>query len=485
MTLATMLQAGLPYIVLTSGLLLVMIGVSIKRTHAVAAVLTIITLLVTILSHILAYSALSDGAVQVTPLFKIDGIAYLFNILFLLAALVVAFLGSEFISRRVRFKEEFYLLLLCATLGSLVLPASVHFASLILGLEIVGISLYAMIAYPEKARAPLEAGLKYLVLSGVGSAALLFGMALIYSGSGSMEFSNTHPTDGSLEGQYLYLIGNAFFWSGIAFKLSLVPFHIWTPDVYHGAPSFVTGFLATVSKGAVFAVVFRYVVEGNVLDSSNVQFALMLIACASMVIGNLLALLQTNLKRLLAYSSIAHMGYLLIAVLLVESNSALGYETVILYLVGYFVMTLAAFGVVSVLSTQTENELDTIEGISGLLWRQPFTGAVLIISAISLAGIPLTIGFVAKFYVFAAGIDGSMWTLIVALVIGSAIGIYYYLRIVFAAIKKPTSDAETPTDLPWTGVGILTFLGLCMLVFGIYPTNLINLIQSVVQASGF
>ena len=145
-----MFQAGLPYLVLTGGLLVVMIGVAIKRTHAVAAVLTIVTLIATTLSHIVAYSALGDGAVEITPMFKVDGIAYLFNILFLLAALVVAFFGSEFLSRRVRFKEEFYLLLLCATLGSLVLPAAVHFASLILGLEIVGISLYAMIAYPEK-----------------------------------------------------------------------------------------------------------------------------------------------------------------------------------------------------------------------------------------------------------------------------------------------------------------------------------------------
>ena len=471
--------------VLTGGLLVVMIGVSIKRTHAVAAVLTIITLVVTILSHVLAYSSLGDGAIQITPLFKVDGVAYLFNILFLLAALVVAFLGSEFISVHVRFKEEFYLLLLCATLGSLVLPAAVHFASLILGLEIIGISLYAMIAYPEKARPPLEAGLKYLVLSGVGSTALLFGMAMIYAGSGSMEFASSHPADGSMEAQYLYLIGNAFFWSGIAFKLSLVPFHIWTPDVYHGAPSVTTGFLATVSKGAVFAVVFRYAVEGDVLDSGNVQLALILIACASMVIGNLLALLQTNLKRILAYSSIAHMGYLLIALLLVESNKVLGYETVVVYLVGYFLMTLAAFGVISVLSNNHERELDTIDSVNGLFWRQPAAGAVLIVSAISLAGIPLTIGFVAKFYVFAAGIDGSMWILISALVLGSAIGIYYYLRIVFTAIKKPSDEFGTITDLPWTGLGILSFIGLCMLVFGIYPTPLINLVQSVVQASGF
>ena len=485
MSVATMFQAGLPYLVLTGGILVVMIGVAIKRTHAVAAVLTIITLLVTILSHILAYGALNDGVVEITSLFKVDGIAYLFNVLFLLAALVVAFLGSEFLNQRIRFKEEFYLLLLCATLGSIVLPASVHFASLILGLEIIGISLYAMIAYPEKARPPLEASLKYLVLSGVGSTALLFGMAMIYAGSGSLEFAASLPADGSIEGQYLYLIGNAFFWSGIAFKLSLVPFHIWTPDVYHGAPSIVTGFLATVSKGAVFAVVFRYAIEGNVLDSGSVQLALTLIACASMVIGNLLALLQTNLKRILAYSSIAHMGYLLIALLLVESNSAFGYETVVLYLIAYFLMTLAAFGVVSVLSTHQEHELDTIDSVSGLFWRQPISGVVLIVAAISLAGIPLTIGFVAKFYLFLAGIDGGMWFLIGALVVGSAIGIYYYLRIVFTVIKKAPDDSEAFTGLPWTGLGILTFLGFCMLVLGIYPRFLINLIHNVVQIAGF
>ncbi len=473
-------SGGLPYVVLVAGLLILMIGVSIRRTHFIAWSLTMLTLGAALAAQIYCFWIIPEGGVEVTDLFVLDGMSYLFNSLFLISAIIVSIFSYEFIESRVHFKEEFYLLLLCATIGSMVLPASVHFISLVLGLEIIGISLYVMVAYPEKERAPLEAGLKYMVLSGVGTAVLLFGMALIYGASGSMEFASTHPPDGSMEGDVLYLIGNAFLWGGIAFKLSLVPFHIWTPDVYHGAPTVVTGFLATISKGAVFAVVLRYVVVGDVLDSGNVLFAVTLLGCASMIIGNLLALLQKNLKRLLAYSSIAHMGYLIVALCIAGTDSSLGYETVLLYLIAYFVMTLAAFGVISVVANKDQSDGDTLESIRGLFWLRPVAGATLIVSALSLAGIPLTLGFIAKFYLFAMGIEGNLWALVSTLVIGSALGIYYYLRIVFATMKKPEDGVSTDQALPWSGVSVLAILGVSLVVLGIYPTPLIELIQSLI-----
>lgn len=484
MTMQGAMLAGLPYIVLASGLLVVMIGVATRRTHFVAWSLTLLTLLATLVCHLPGYEALGEGT-ALTMLFHVDGVSYVFNVMFVLAAIFTVVISYQYVQERIRFKEEFYLLLLAATFGSMVLPAATHFASLILGLEILSISLYAMVAYPEKARGPLEAGLKYMILSGVGSTTILFGMALIYAASGSMEFASVGPVTGSVEGDTFYLIGHAFFWSGIAFKLSLVPFHIWTPDVYQGAPAIVTGFVATVSKGAVFVVVMRYVMESDVFTSEAITYVVFLIASVSMIVGNILALQQKNLKRLLAYSSIAHMGYLVIALFLVASQPAVGFETAIVYLAGYFVMTLAAFGVISVLSFDSERELATIDDITGLLWRRPILSATLIAAALSLAGIPLTMGFIAKFYLFAAGVEGKMWTLVGLLVLGSAIGIYYYLRIIFAVTSKPEGEIDRPTSSSWTGIGAVAVLGVATIVLGVYPTPLVDLVQALLQASGF
>lgn len=476
--------AGLPYIALASGLLIVMIGVAIRRTHFVAWSLTVLTLVATLICHFPGYEALGEGT-TLTMLFYVDGVSYVFNAMFVLAAIFTAVIAYQYVQERLGYPEEFYLLLLAATFGGMMLPAATHFASLILGLEIVSISLYAMIAYPQRARGPLEAGLKYMILSGVGSTTILFGMALIYAASGSMEFMDVSPVTGSMEGDTFYLIGHAFFWSGIAFKLSLVPFHIWTPDVYQGAPAIVTGFVATVSKGAVFVVVMRYVMQSDVFSSEAITYVVFLIAAASMIVGNLLALQQKNLKRLLAYSSIAHMGYLVIALFLVSTHPGIGFETAIVYLAGYFVMTLAAFGVISVLSVHSERELATIDDITGLLWRRPILSATLIAAALSLAGIPLTMGFIAKFYLFTAGIEGKMWTLVGLLVLGSAIGIYYYLRIVFAMTSQPEGELERAPNSSWTGIGAVATLGIATVVLGVYPTPLVDLVQTLLRASGF
>ncbi|MCY3883845.1 MAG: NADH-quinone oxidoreductase subunit N [Gammaproteobacteria bacterium] len=484
MNTQTTLLACLPYIVLSAGLLVVMLGVCIRRTHFVAWSLTMVTLLATLASHLPGYEALGGGT-GVTMLFHVDGISYVFNVLFVLAAIFTAVIAYQYVDERFRFREEFYLLLLAATLGSLMLPSATHFVSLLLGLEIVSISLYAMVAYPEKVRGPLEAGLKYMILSGASTSAILFGMALIYAASGSMEFSQVSPVSGSAEGDIFYLIGHAFFWSGIAFKLSLVPFHIWTPDVYQGAPSIVTGFIATVSKGGVFVVVMRYVMESDVLSSEAITQAIFLIAAISMIVGNLLALQQKDLKRLLAYSSIAHMGYLVIALLLVATQPAIGFETAIVYLAGYFVMTLAAFGVITVISHRSDSEMASIDDINGLLWRRPIPAATLVVSALSLAGIPLTMGFIAKFYLFAAGIEGEMWTLVGLLVLGSAIGIFYYLRIIFAMTSKPEGQLDATQRESWTGIGAVAVLGVATLGLGIYPTPLVDLVQNLVRVSGF
>ena len=268
---------------------------------------------------------------------------------------------------------------------------------------------------------------------------------------------------------------------GVFFKLSLVPFHMWTPDVYQGAPAPVTGFVATVSKGAVFAVLLRYAIDADLLSSPPVGIVVAVIAVLSMVVGNILALLQTNLKRLLAYSSIAHLGYLMIALVVAgtAAGQALGVESGLFYVAGYFLMTLAAFGVITVLSNETE-DADQISGYEGLLWRRPVIAAVLAAAALALAGIPLTVGFFAKFYLVAAGVGNAAWGLVWALIVGSAIGIYYYLRIVFAMTKRPDDDRpHEGRRIPWEGLVTVGILGLLVVALGVYPSPAIELIRGL------
>ena len=477
------LQVGLPYLILSGGILLVMLLVAIKRTHQVAFWSTTLVILLTILAHFYGWNRLPTEGLELFDQTMVDGYSYFFNVLFLIAALVSAILIQPYLERNSENREEFYLLLLTATLGAMVMVSATNFIPFILGLEILSISLYAMIAYPDDERPPLEAALKYLILSGVASSFILFGMALIYAAYGTMEFW-TGTANSPIEQSYA-VIGHILMWGGLAFKLSLIPFHMWTPDVYQGAPTVVTGYLATVSKGAVAALVLRYAVETGFIKTDDIFTIISIIALISMIGGNVLALLQRNIKRLLAYSSIAHLGYLLIAILLVAgAKSQFATETVMIYLAAYFLISLAAFGVVSLVTVSQENASDSLDSYEGMFWNQPILAAVLTLAALSLAGIPITIGFIAKFYVFAAGIEGTFWLLIAGLIVGSAIGVFYYLRIIISMARKPEIATESSFEVPRGGLVTVVVLGISLLALGIYPTPLIDLIQSAIALSG-
>ena len=474
--------ALMPYLVLSGGLLVLLLTTAFLRGHMVALLVTLISLLAVLY---VTPAALESGRQGLDGLIVIDGVALFFNILFVLAAIATAITGYRYLETRSRSHEEFYILLVTSTLGAMTMAAAEHFASFILGLEILSISLYALIAYPEKGRASLEAAAKYLVLSGVASTTILFGMALVYAGTGSMIFSET--VDGDAYGG-LYTLGQSMILLGLAFKLSLVPFHMWTPDVYQGAPAPIAGFVATISKGAVFVLLLRYAIETQWLANEAVMWTISLIAIASMVIGNLLALLQDDIKRLLAYSSIAHVGYLLIALILISrSNSSdFAVESTMIYVAGYFLMTLVAFGVITVISTGSEEDAGPLRHYEGLFWRRPLLAAALTIAALSLAGIPLTVGFIAKFYLFAAGVSGALWSLLWALIIGSAIGIYYYLRIVISMIKQveDTRADDNRVDGNREGAVVVVLLGAAIIFLGIYPTPLITVVQRLIQTFG-
>ena len=477
-------QALAPHLTLTGGLMVVLLAVSFWRSHRLTLTLTLLSLAATFIA---LWPGLDAGARDVTPLLRLDAYAAFFNGLFLLIGAVTALLAHRYLAGRAGSQEEFHVLLLAATLGAMTLASAQHFAALLLGLEILSISLYAMVAYPEEDHPPLEAALKYLVLSGVGSTIMLFGMALIYHATGALGFAELAAFIATGDRSDLWLTaGQVLFIVGIAFKLSLIPFHMWTPDVYQGAPAPVTGYLATVSKAATFAVLLRFAVDARLMELSeggaaSVAILFAIIAVLSMVIGNVLALLQDSIKRLLAYSSIAHVGYLLIALLVLGAlpGDAMAVETALVFLAGYLAMTLAAFAVVSELSSAAAGERDQIAEYRGLYWRRPVLAAVLTAALLSLAGIPLTAGFIAKFYLFAAGVEGALWGLLWALVVGSALSIYYYLKIVFAMTVRGAEAPAVPASV--AGVATAAALGLAVLALGIYPTPLIDWVGDIAQ----
>ncbi|MFZ0661474.1 MAG: NADH-quinone oxidoreductase subunit N [Acidobacteriaceae bacterium] len=469
---ATDMLALLPLLIIAGTSVVVLIALAVGRNHAVAFGLTLAGLAAGFCSIFFVPTA------QVTALLDIDRYALFFFGLITAASFAVALLAFGYFGKREGNKEEFYVLLLVATLGAMVLAASSHFATLFLGLEVLSVALYALIAYLGDRALPVEAGIKYLVLAASSAAFMLFGIALVYAALGTMDFAQiahllASRTDLNL---MLLLPGVALVLTGIGFKLALVPFHMWTPDVYEGAPAPVTAFVATVSKGGMFALLLRYFNQSAVDHFAPLLLVLTIIAIASMLAGNLLALLQNNVKRILAYSSIAHMGYLMVAL---EVGGAIGASAVMFYLIAYFVMTLGAFAVVTVLSPQ-DRDADQIEDYRGLFWRRPMLALAFTAMLLSLAGIPMTAGFLGKFYIIAAGAAVGSWALILILVVSSTIGLFYYLRIVVTLYQRPGEAHQfLPIRMPAATVA-LAALTIILVWLGVYPSEMLKAIQSAI-----
>ena len=453
LTLAN-LVALIPLIVVGATAVTVMLGVAWQRHHGATALVSAIGLVLALACVPVASTALSSP-----PLMTMDGLALMGSVLVLLCALVTVALSHHYLTGYIGPKEEFYLLLLCAVTGALGLVASDHLATLFISLELLSMPLYGMLAYSFRAERSLEAGIKYLVLSAAATAFLLFGMALIYARTGHLDLAGlatglANTSDAwTLAGAVLMLVG-------LGFKLSIVPFHLWTPDVYQGGPAPATIFLATVSKLAVFVLLLRLIT---------------LLALITMLGGNLLALFQSNLKRLLGYSSIAHFGYLMVAIV---AGGTLAVETVGVYLVTYLVTTLAAFGVVTQLSSPFSGEdAAGLHYYRGLFWRRPWLAAVMTVSFLSLAGIPLTAGFIGKFYVLALGVAENRWWLVGGIVAGSAIGLFYYLRVMVTLyLPEPGMRRMDATNDWGNRIGGLTLLvvAVLILVLGVYPSPMIQ-----------
>ncbi|MBP8237056.1 MAG: NADH-quinone oxidoreductase subunit NuoN [Pseudomonas sp.] len=473
--------ALLPLLITSATIVLVMLAIAWKRNHAMTFGLSVLGLNLALLSLL---PALDVTPIEVTPLLLVDKFACYYMALVLAATLacvtlIHAYLGGESGKGYPGNREELYLLMLLSAAGGLVLVSAQHLAGLFIGLELLSVPTYGMIAYAFFNKRSLEAGIKYMVLSAAGSAFLLFGMALLYAESGNLSFAGIGAklaADGLPS--MLAQIGVGMMLIGLAFKLSLVPFHLWTPDVYEGAPAPVAAFLATASKVAVFAVLLRLYQVSPAAAGGWLNDLLTLIAIASILFGNLLALLQNNLKRLLGYSSIAHFGYLLVALI---ASKGLAVEAVGVYLATYVLTSLGAFGVITLMSTPySGRDADALYEYRGLFWRRPYLTAVLTVMMLSLAGIPLTAGFIGKFYVVAAGVQSQQWWLLGALVLGSAIGVFYYLRVMVTLFMVEPNLRRHDAPLHWgqqAGGLMLLFVALLAFVLGVYPQPLLELVQ--------
>jgi NADH-quinone oxidoreductase subunit N len=464
-----------PLLTIAAGSVALMLVIAFYRDARVALVCALIGIA---LAFAMFPVAASRAPRQITPLLVLDQYALFYLGLLFITSFVVALLAHGYLDKLGGQLEEFYLVLLLATVGGAALVMSAHFASFFLGLEILSVSLYVLIAYPRRSARGVEAGIKYLILAAASAAFLLFGMALIYAELGTMEFARMASGMAGEGRRELLLIGQVMIFVGVGFKLAVAPFHVWAPDVYEGAPAPATAFIATVSKGAVFALLVRYF--ANLGDEVVQPFlpALAAIAIASMFVGNLLALAQTNVKRILAYSSIAHLGYLLVAFL---AGGSLGATAVAFYLVAYFVTNLIAFGVVTVLSGR--READELEDYRGLFWRRPGLATVFLAALLSLGGIPLTAGFMGKFYVLMAGVWSSLWLMAIILVVNTMISFYYYLRVAFMMFRdapEREAAAVAAPSLSFVGGAALAVLTLLLVWIGVYPGPLVQTIRSMV-----
>jgi NADH-quinone oxidoreductase subunit N len=403
----------------------------------------------------------------------LDRMAQVLKVMTLLTVAVVFVYSTDYLKRRGILKGEYYVLGLFATLGAMVLISAGSLITLYLGLELLSLCLYAMVAFDRDSGIAAESAIKYFVLGSMASGTLLYGMSIVYGVTGHLELAAiANALQYGLTDNVGLLFGIAFLIVGIGFKLGAVPFHMWIPDVYEGSPTCVTVFIGTASKLAAFALAMRLLPEA--LAGSQVDWSQMLVVLAvlSMVIGNVVAIAQSNIKRMLAYSTISHIGFVLLGIL---SGTAQGYQAAMFYMISYVMVASGAFGMILLLTRQGF-EADKLTDFKGLNARSPWFAGMMAILMFSLAGVPLFVGFWAKLGVVQAVLGVNLTWLAVVAVLFSVIGAFYYLRIVkLMYFDDPTDNAEIGGSMLMRTV--LSANALLVIALGVMPGALIALCQ--------
>ena len=412
-------------------------------------------------------------------MFVDDAMADILKIMVYVTVSTVLVYSRTYIAVRGMFSGEFFSLALFATLGMMVMISASHFLTLYLGLELLSLSLYAMVALRRDSVEATEAAIKFFVLGALASGFLLYGMSMVYGATGTLDITRvTEVIQSGAINHAVLVVGLVFIVAGISFKLSAAPFHMWAPDVYQGAPTAVVLFIGSAPKFAAFGFVMRLLVEGMGAMVADWQGMLIILAVMSMMIGNLAAIAQTNIKRMLAYSTISHMGFMLLGIIGADEN---GYSSSMFYVLVYVLMTLGTFGMIMLLSREGF-EAEKLEDFKGLNRRNPWYAFITLLLMFSMAGIPPTVGIYAKLSVLQAVISaGYIWLAVVA-VLFSLIGAFYYLRIVkLMYFDEPETDAPI---LPQNDIKLLISAnGLAVLAFGIFPQSLMALCAYAIQQS--
>ena len=421
-----------------------------------------------------------DVVYTFSNMFVDDLMADLLKLFLYMTVIVVLFYSRAYVlDRDVMNKGEYYVLALFATLGMMVMISANHFVTIYLGLELLSLSLYAMVAMNRDSVASTEAAMKYFVLGALASGLLLYGMSMIYGATGTLEITGiAERLYGGGVNKGVLAFGLVFLVSGLAFKLGVVPFHMWIPDVYHGAPTSVTLFIGSAPKLAAFAIVMRLLVNGLITMAQDWQAMLVILSVLSMAIGNLAAIAQTNLKRMLAYSAISHMGFMLLGITTGvvggDARFALNaYSSAMFYVLAYVVMTTGTFGMI-LLMARAGFEAEDLDDYKGLNKRSPWFAGIMLMMMFSMAGIPFFVGFFAKFSVLQAVVAaGYMWLAIVA-VLFSLIGAFYYLRVVKMMYFDPPADTS-PLTAGMDMRILISANGLAVALLGIFPQMLMSL----------
>jgi NADH-quinone oxidoreductase subunit N len=420
---------------------------------------------------------LSAKIVALGGLFELDRMAQVLKVVTLLTVAVVFVYSTDYLRRRAIFKGEYFVLGLFATLGAMVLISAGSLITLYLGLELMSLCLYAMVAFDRDSGIAAESAIKYFVLGSMASGTLLYGMSIIYGMTGSLELAGiANAASGGFSANLGLVFGIAFLIVGVGFKFGAVPFHMWIPDVYEGSPTCVTVFIGTASKLAAFALAMRLLPEALGASQSDWSQMLVVLSVLSMAIGNIVAIAQFNLKRMLAYSTISHVGYVLLGIL---SGTAQGYQAAMFYMISYVVVAAGAFGMILLLARQGF-EADKLEDFKGLNARSPWFAGMMAILMFSLAGVPPFIGFWAKLGVIQAVLSVQLTWLAVVAVLFSVVGAYYYLRIVKLMYFDEPGDTEAIGGSMLMRT-VLSANALLVLALGIIPGALLQLCQRALQ----
>jgi NADH-quinone oxidoreductase subunit N len=468
----------LPELVITAGALLVLIA-DVALPRSARGVLTWLTLAV-IGATLASLAPFTGTRVEIAQgLIAVDRFALFFKVLFLVSAAITVLMSTRYLEIEGAPPGEYYFLVLCATLGMMIMAGGIDLITTFVGLETMAISFYILAGFIKPNQRSNEAAVKYFLLGAFSLGILLYGMSIMYGLSGTTALRAMAPVLAGQAQDPRLVLAVILVVAGVGFKIAAVPFHMWAPDVYEGAPTPITAFLSVGSKAASFAMLVRIFVEGLPASGADWRLLFWVLAIVTMTVGNLAALTQTNIKRMLAYSSIAHAGYTLMGIV---AGSSRGIAAMLIYLLIYAFMQLGAFAVI-ILLRRRDVVGDELKDFSGLAFRQPFAAFAMLLFMLSLGGIPPTAGFMGKFWLFGAAIEsGYVWLAVIG-VLNSAISLYYYIRlVVFMYLKRERIGSE-PVASPSLSF-VLGVAVVATIVLGIYPRLLFDVAEASARTLG-